>query len=170
MSSRALCILSLVCCLMGCSESPSSRLAERVPFVRLLAQPQAYDGKLITTTGFMHLEFEGDSLYQNRNDHALRLRENALWISLPELESGALSAFKMQYVEITGVFNAESHGHGGLYSGTIHDVDFLVIRSVGDAAAMTNVPFIRFGENGHVETGSVTYGESQWCSQRVPRK
>ncbi len=39
---------------------------EQVPLIRLIANPRVYDGRRVRLIGFMHLEFEGDALYLDR--------------------------------------------------------------------------------------------------------
>jgi len=41
---------------------------EDVSLIQLIANPQAYDGKTVRITGFLHLEFEGNAIYLHNED------------------------------------------------------------------------------------------------------
>lgn len=57
--------------------------AEDVSLIQLLANPQAYDGKIVRIIGFIHLEFEGNVIYLHEDDFRYGLTKNGLWIDLP---------------------------------------------------------------------------------------
>jgi hypothetical protein len=55
-----------------------------VSMVRLLAEPDKFDGKRVRTAGYIHFEFEGNAIYLHEEDLTHGLLKNALWISLAE--------------------------------------------------------------------------------------
>ncbi|MGI8527151.1 MAG: hypothetical protein ACR2K5_13415 [Pseudolabrys sp.] len=100
--------------------------AIKISMVALIAAPQKLDGKLISTAGFLRLEFEGDSIYFNREDSKNRIEKNGLWITTNEEINARRNELNDKYVLIEGVFDAHNHGHMGLWSGAITDIRRLV--------------------------------------------
>jgi hypothetical protein len=104
--------------------------AEDVSLIPLIANPQAYDRKIVRITGFLHLEFEGNAIYLHGEDFQYSLTKNALWINVPkDMTQGQIKAVNDQYVICTGRFVAGMHGHMGLNSGEIDDVTRLEVWS-----------------------------------------
>lgn len=97
-----------------------------VSLVRLLANPEKYDGKEVQVTGVARLEFEGHALYLTKEHYENWITKNALWIDLGygDLRAKAkeLAAYNGQYVIIRGVFDKDVTGHMGLFSGAIVDI------------------------------------------------
>jgi len=89
-----------------------------ISLVQLVANPAEWHGKLVRVIGFCHLEFEGDALYFHRDDFEQAISKNAVWLDVPE----GRQALSDQYVLVEGVFDAESHGHLGAFSGVLKDV------------------------------------------------
>jgi hypothetical protein len=88
-----------------------------VSLVELIANPDWYHGKRVQVVGFVHFEFEGDSIWLHREDYEQMLTSNAVWLSAaPEQER---SFGNSRYGLVEGTFNAKRHGHGGLFSGAI---------------------------------------------------
>ena len=89
-----------------------------VPLVALLANPDRFDGKFVTVEGFLNLEYEGDAIYQSRSDFDEMLTGNAIWVDGPKYEEPrARDAVSGHYVSLTGRFDAQMHGHLGMYAG-----------------------------------------------------
>jgi hypothetical protein len=94
-----------------------------VSILKLIANPQAYDGKRVRLIGFLRLEFEGDAIYLHREDYQHQISQNALWINLPhDITKQEQQAVNMHYVICSGVFEASKHGHMGMFSGEITDI------------------------------------------------
>jgi hypothetical protein len=103
---------------------------EDVSLIQLIANPQAYDGKTVRITGFLHLEFEGNAIYLHNEDFRYALTKNALWINVPkDMTQAQIKVVNDQYVICTGKFVASMHGHMGLNSGEITDVTRLQVWS-----------------------------------------
>lgn len=97
--------------------APDER-AVRVPLVALLADPERFDGRFVTVDGFLNLEYEGDAIYQSRSDFDEMLFGNAIWVDGPKFEEPlARRALSGRYVSLTGRFNADMHGHMGMFAG-----------------------------------------------------
>jgi hypothetical protein len=116
------------------TDRAQSVLPSRVPLVRLLANPEAYDGQRVAVSGFLHAKFEDSALYLTKDD-ADYLTENAIWVSYSSTctfvplstsgkESGRATEANLdgRYVELIGVFNANNNGHMGMFAGAIEQV------------------------------------------------
>jgi hypothetical protein len=97
-----------------------------VSVVQLIAEPQKYDGKEVRFIGFLRIEFEGDAVYLHREDYEFGISQNALWIDIPHgMTKQQQDAVNMRYVICVGIFRASRHGHMGMFSGEISDVQRL---------------------------------------------
>ena len=103
---------------------------EDVSMIQLISNPQAYDNKRVRITGFLHLEFEGNSIYLHSEDFRYALTKNALWIDVPkDMTQAQTKIVNDQYVICTGTFVASRRGHMGMNSGEIADVTRLQVWS-----------------------------------------
>ena len=91
-----------------------------VSIVRLLADPERFDGKPVAIVGFVHLEFEGDAIYLHNEDFIHRVMKNALWVSFADGYKPA--DCQDRYVEMEGIFSARDTGHMALFSGAVEGI------------------------------------------------
>lgn len=82
-----------------------------VSMVRLLAKPEAYDGKELSVQGFLVLQFKESNLFLSASDATYGLRENSLAITLEDNALGLSlddirRRFHGKYVKIDGRFDA----------------------------------------------------------------
>ena len=102
--------------------------AEDVSLIQLIANPQAYDGKIVRIVGFIHLEFEGNVIYLHEDDFRYGLTKNGLWIDLPrDISQKQREAVNDRYVICTARFVAKMHGHMGMNSGEVASVTRLQV-------------------------------------------
>lgn len=114
--------------------------AEDTSIPNLIATPERFAGKLVRVTGVMVLEFEGDAIYISATDAKKRITKNGIWLridyaklGIPETKPSnpeqlkkaeyqlkTLKDMNGKYVIIEGVFDSNSHGHLGLYSGSLN--------------------------------------------------
>ncbi|TQF14451.1 hypothetical protein FJV41_18565 [Myxococcus llanfairpwllgwyngyllgogerychwyrndrobwllllantysiliogogogochensis] len=105
------------------ADAPASSF-ELVSLVRLLAAPEAYDGKRIQVVGYGSFDSTGTALYLNAQDHQHGVPMSAVWLVLGQ--TGAPKAGSPPgYVVVRGTFRAEGRGAMGLFSGAITDIDRL---------------------------------------------
>jgi hypothetical protein len=98
----------------------------QISIIQLIADPAAYNGKMVQVIGFLHLEFEGDALYLHREDFEMTLTRNSVWINRPrDLTKAQTEAINNHYVLCVGVFQADRNGHMGLFTGEIHQITHL---------------------------------------------
>jgi len=93
-----------------------------ISLVRLLADPEPYDEKIVRVRGFLDLEFEGTALYLHREDCEQMLSKNALWLHVTAEIWEREYELTERYVLVIGVFRAHNHGHMNLFSGAITNI------------------------------------------------
>jgi hypothetical protein len=89
-----------------------------VSMVSLLGNPSAYDGMLVRTWGYVHFEFEWDSLYLHKEDVEHQL-PNSIWISLRE--GVPMDGCQDSYASVKGRFRAGPVGHLGMWQGAVEN-------------------------------------------------
>ena len=98
---------------------------ESISLVRVLATPQAVDGKAVSVGGYLHLEFEASLLCLHKEDVDHLLLENCIWIDVPK--SSEVEALSDHYVTAQGKVNARAKGHMGMYQATLQEVSRLFV-------------------------------------------
>jgi len=93
-----------------------------VTLVRLIANPETFDGKLIRVIGFLRLEFEGNVLYLHREDYENAILGDGIWVDVTLVIKKQSATLNMNYVLLEGIFSAGERGHLGMWSGTIKQV------------------------------------------------
>ena len=97
--------------------------APQVSLIKLIANPQAYNHKIVRLIGYLHLEFEGNAIYLHQDDFEHGIYENSIWINLPkDISQVQIKAVNDHYVICTARFIASQHGHMGMFSGELEDV------------------------------------------------
>lgn len=103
-----------------------SNNAESVSLINLIGAPDKYNGKIVRVIGVTNIQFEGNSIYLNREHLINGVTKNALWLSLNCEAIGKsedeLSQNNGKYGLVEGVFKHRAHGHMGVFSGTIDNV------------------------------------------------
>ena len=99
------------------AECPSYKAS----IIQLLARPEIFDGKRVQVIGFVHLEFEGRGVYIRKQDYQDGLHHNGLWVGSLR-EAARVHDCQDNYVIIEGRFDARSHGHMGLWGGSLDDI------------------------------------------------
>lgn len=113
---------------------------EDISIINLIATPERFSGKTVRVTGVIVLEFEGNALYLSAADAERNVFKNAVWLELnyskfgiPEKKPSDPEQLKQakriakslenmdgKYVLIEGIFDNNSSGHLGLFSGEIN--------------------------------------------------
>src|SRR5215471_15964166 len=88
-------IFALTMCFAG---QASTKSAELVSMVQLIASPEKFDGKVVQVIGFLRLEFEGDVLYLHADDYKNRINKNGLWVSRNKTMTDSADQLNMHYV------------------------------------------------------------------------
>lgn len=103
-------------------QDKSTSGAELVSIVRLIATPEAYDGRRILVVGVAQIEFEQDLLYLSRADFENRVLPNAIRLSFAwkdPLRDGSLSG---RYVGVEGVFRRKQPGTRSIQVGRLESI------------------------------------------------
>jgi hypothetical protein len=83
-----------------------------VSLIRLIANPEAFDGKFVRTTGYLIIGFEVDAVYPLEEHWKAGLILNSIRLKFGEMEAPKL--LDKKYVIISGTFRAMSPGLSGL--------------------------------------------------------
>jgi hypothetical protein len=102
------------------------RDSETVSLIRLVSNPEAFEGKAVRVEGILRVEFEGDALFLSEADLRHRISKNGIWIDIPEKWLPQLEKLSGHYVLVEGVF-ATGTGHMGAYSGTINELNRVML-------------------------------------------
>lgn len=96
--------------------------AIELPMVRLLANPEEFDGKAVTTCGIYSNEFEGTAIYLNRESYEYGFSANAIFAFTTHTGDALLEQMEGHYVCMTGVYEAESASRLFRASGHLRDI------------------------------------------------
>lgn len=116
-------LIALACVLTALLVAPiQAQEPTDVTLVRLIANPEKFDGKLIRVIGFLRLEFEGNVLYLHREDYENAILGDGIWVDVTPVVTKQSATLNMNYVLLEGIFSAGERGHMGMWSGTIKQV------------------------------------------------
>jgi hypothetical protein len=92
-----------------------------ISLIKLIANPEKYNGKTIRVKGYLNLEFEGNALYFHKEDYDKGMNKNSIWIDIPKEihEKATFQNCSKQYVIIEGKFDMNNNGHMSMFSGAI---------------------------------------------------
>jgi hypothetical protein len=93
-----------------------------ISLIQLLANPEKYHGKKIHVMGYLNLEFEGNAIYLHKEDYEHSLVKNGFWVEISNKTMKNGKEINQKYVLIEGEFDMNSHGHMGLWSGSIKNI------------------------------------------------
>ena len=113
--------------LAGCSKEEAlppvyGSEPQDVSMVQLLADPGAYDGRLVRVVGFCRLEFEGNALYLHREDFEQMILKNAVWLDVERKVREDRKDLSDKYIYVEGRFDARDKGHMGCCAGALRDI------------------------------------------------
>lgn len=130
--------LSLALFLLFALPSPAmpADTPETVSMVRLLAEPEAFDGRTVRVIGYARADFEGTGLFLSREHQEAGVRPNGVYLSVagsPVLEGASPDAFwkalafrqeksRNHYLLVEGRFDADDRGPDGDWAGTLRNI------------------------------------------------
>src|SRR5262245_48689222 len=88
-----------------------------VSLIELIARPRDFDGRRIMVHGTLALGFEHMALYLHREDYEGGVTANSVWVNVPSDVYESRSKYNGRAVAVVGTFNANAHGHGGMFIG-----------------------------------------------------
>ncbi|MGN6495283.1 MAG: hypothetical protein ACTHLE_25075 [Agriterribacter sp.] len=97
---------------------------ENTSLIKLIANPEKYDGKRVQVIGYLHLEFEGNAIYLHQEDFKHGITENSFWVEFSSklTTKRDLNKFNNRYVIVIGTFRANKKGHMGMFGGTLDNI------------------------------------------------
>jgi hypothetical protein len=105
---------------VGSSVAPES--PTDVSIVQLIANPDKFDGKLVSLIGFIHIGREQDLIFLGQEDFNHALAQNALWFHLSEQMGKDWQKLNRNYVSVVGVFSARHEGPYGCPNGGVSSI------------------------------------------------
>ena len=93
-----------------------------ISMIALIARPGDFQGKYVAVEGVLSLRFEGHALYLSSDDLSKGRRKNALWVEATADMSSRRDELEGKTVHLVARFNGQRHGHMGLFSGSLEDV------------------------------------------------
>jgi hypothetical protein len=112
-------VLLLAALLWAGSSRAQAADPDEVSMIRIISSPDDWDGRLVRIYGYFVTDFEGTAIYLHADDYENSLYTNGLWVELGPIRGLIPSDC---YVLMEGVFDADEHGHFGLWSGAITGV------------------------------------------------
>ncbi len=121
------------------SQKQQSELGIKVSLTQLIAAPDAYDGKVVSVSGFAYIEFENNNLCAAPEPGASRA---CIWINYfdgpvktdadfarYQKISKKWSKYNRRHISLRGIFDASDTGHLGGSSGGIGHITKVSVSS-----------------------------------------
>ena len=112
-------LLAIMAAAVGCADNDA---IEFCSLINLIATPDKYHGKRITTFGVASIHPESTALYLNEESLRLGMFVNAISLEADDEMTAGWRTMDERWVVVEGVFDRTSHGHLGLLPGTIREV------------------------------------------------
>jgi hypothetical protein len=96
--------------------------SDRGTLLQLLANPDKFDGMQVSVIGFLHLQFEGDTLWLHKEDFEQAIVGNMVSVVVTKDIEKKRKELNDRYVIIVATFDAKDKGHMSLCSGTLKDI------------------------------------------------
>ena len=123
-NGHILSLLFLLLCFTSTAQSVKNDQVDYqdVSLIKLIANPERYDGKAVRVIGFLNLEFEGDALYIHKEDFLAAISQNAIWVHINQSKLKNAAKCNKKYVIIEAVFDANNTGHMGMFGGALKNI------------------------------------------------
>ena len=102
--------------------------------IQLIATPERFDGKLVSTSGFLSIEREAALLFLDKESCDHLLSDNAIWFFLNEELGKNREKLNRNYVILVGVFRNQKKGSGTNPNGGLDPVQRFAVVSLGSSA------------------------------------
>jgi len=104
------------------NSEPVSETVSLISIVKLIAEPDRFNGKRVQVIGFAHLEFEDNGIYLSKEDYEYALTMNGLWLSMSKLDLAKYKELSNSYLIVEGTFNAARKGQYNAFSGSMDNI------------------------------------------------
>jgi hypothetical protein len=110
---------ALCAVLAACGADPGTRDDS---LVALLANPSAYEGRVVTLRGYVNIGKNGDALYLHADDYRWGVTANAVWLHMPRCANRAGQGVGEGYMTVVGNFTARLHGGADQWVGEVDNI------------------------------------------------
>ncbi len=95
----------------------------KVSLRKLYNNPDKYNGKVISVTGFMIIEFERTAIYDIKNRNRKNKTNLKYWLIMSKKDIHKLEGeCTHKYTTVIGQFNRNIKGHFGMFNGSIMNI------------------------------------------------
>jgi hypothetical protein len=116
---------------LSASAHPAKPQLHRIPevsMIRLISDPEEFDGKWIRMTGFLSIQFELDAVYVSKEAAQMNSEMDAVWLDLSNDEARLYRGDHRRFGILTGLFHAEHCGDNvPCFSGNLSHVEIVPI-------------------------------------------
>ena len=99
-----------------------------VSLIRLIANPEKFNGQKVRVIGYLHLGFEDFVLCLHKEDYIKSISKNGVWVDIKNrTQLKSFSKYSDHYVLLEGIFDSQMTGHMGMNSGSIQNISRLQI-------------------------------------------
>jgi len=90
--------------------------------IRIIANPEKFDGKRVVVFGFVDFEREANLLFTDKERYDNVILTDALWVESSEQMGKSKDSLNLKYVRIDGTFRTGSKGRFQIAVGGITDI------------------------------------------------
>lgn len=94
-----------------------------VSLIQLIATPEKFNGKNVSTIGFFHGGNESSAIYLSQEDALIQNKRSGIAIggNAPSVKNKPQPHIPQNnYISVSGLFHTGQGGHGGLWQGMIY--------------------------------------------------
>lgn len=120
----------VTCLFCACAlNGQESQLPIQLSLIRIIANPDKFDSRLITVQGFLSMSREGDLLYIDESASENMISQDAIWVRRTEQMGKDHAKLNKTYVTVTGTFRADFKEQLGNPIGGIPNVQSVTLWS-----------------------------------------
>jgi hypothetical protein len=112
-------LLGLTACRSEVPPVQRSSVIDEVELSDILANPEQFDRVKLRVKGIARIEFEGNSLYFDRDAFTVRRWKKAIWLDLGWPVKDDIQKLNGRDVVVEGTFDASLTGHEAAYVGSM---------------------------------------------------
>ncbi|MDT8391571.1 MAG: hypothetical protein RRC34_13800 [Lentisphaeria bacterium] len=104
--------------------TPSEAISAPIPFSRLVAYPEKFEGRMVATHGYLTAEFENTAIFFSSEHADNFIASEAIWLDISYEE---ISEEAGNYILVRGIFTTSGKGHMGSYSGSLLNPEICLV-------------------------------------------
>ena len=99
-------------------------ILQPVSIVRVIANPDEYNGRRVRLAGYLITSFEQSAVFLDRESYDQGIYANAIWLQVPpQMTNSERKHLSGQYVSVQGTFLADFKGHVNAFSGELGSIE-----------------------------------------------